>query len=125
MQAGMETPCTTCGCMHCRNELAACQNDMAAGDPNDPDPGCVEIRKCAQRTGCSGIDCYFPMGPCMMVIDTAGGPFGSSTALAQKMGDCLNGTNDGGVDCPCPDPVDGGARTDGGAMPTDAGAPRG
>ena len=55
--------CEDCACMNCLAEVQACEMD----------PGCVEIRMCAQENMCTGIECRGPCGP---VIEENGGPFG-------------------------------------------------
>lgn len=70
--------CEICACNNCLDQLLACQGDA----------GCVEIRMCAQETGCTGLDC---LGDCGDVIDGAGGPLGPSAALALMLSDCYDG----------------------------------
>ncbi len=67
--------CEVCACNNCLDELTAC----------GADPGCVEIRVCAQQTGCTGLDC---LNDCGDVIDGAGGPLGASAGLALMVSDC-------------------------------------
>jgi hypothetical protein len=64
--------------MNCLAEVQACEMD----------PGCVEIRMCAQQNMCTGIEC---LGPCGTVIDDNGGPFGESASLASTLSDCYEG----------------------------------
>lgn len=67
--------CEICACNNCLAELTACEAD----------PGCVEVRMCAQETGCTGLGC---LGPCGDVIDEAGGLGGQSVMLALQVSDC-------------------------------------
>ena len=73
-----ETECEDCACTNCLAEVQACQMD----------PGCVEIRMCAQENMCTGIEC---LGPCGAVIDANGGAFGESAGLASALSDCYEG----------------------------------
>lgn len=70
--------CEVCACENCLPQLQACQMD----------PGCVEIRMCAQENMCTGIEC---LGPCGDVIDANGGAFGESASLASDLSDCYEG----------------------------------
>lgn len=70
--------CEECACNNCLPEVMACQAD----------PGCVEIRMCAQEAGCTGIGC---LGPCGDVINANGGPLGPSAGLASALSDCYEG----------------------------------
>jgi hypothetical protein len=70
--------CEQCACNNCLAELTACQED----------PGCVEIRTCAQQAGCTGVGC---LGPCGDVINANGGPLGQSAGLASALSDCYEG----------------------------------
>lgn len=69
--------CEICACNNCLDQLLACQQDA----------GCVEIRMCAQETGCTGLDC---LGACGDVIDGAGGPLGPSASQALMLSDCYD-----------------------------------
>jgi hypothetical protein len=70
--------CEECACENCLDEVTACQMD----------PGCVEIRMCAQENDCTGIAC---LGPCGDVINANGGPLGESAGLASALSDCYEG----------------------------------
>ncbi len=72
------TPCEVCTCSNCLDPLEQC----------DADGGCMDILACADKAGCSGVQCY--LGPCNQVIDQNGGPFGNSASLAQAVGQCRN-----------------------------------
>lgn len=78
------SPCELCTCSNCYDELEKC----------DDDGGCMEILACADKTGCSGVQCY--LGECKDVIDQNGGPFGGPTAIAQGVVQCR-----GAKKCPC------------------------
>jgi hypothetical protein len=72
----MNDPCEVCVATSCTMQaLACCQQ-----------PGCLDIVRCAQEKGCSGIDCYAPE-TCKDVIDKAGGP-AVATMYAKPLGDC-------------------------------------
>ena len=94
-------PCDVCTCRLCAQELEECLAD----------PRCEAVLLCAQRTGCSGIDC---LDVCSDEIDNAGGVFGGAVQNAQAVGDCRDdecGNTD--ADCldadpgpPAPTPLD-------------------
>lgn len=76
--------CQFCTCDACYDEWTSC----------DANAGCLDILACADKSGCSGIQCY--LGPCQQVIDQNGGPFGNAANAAQAVGQCRSGAN-----CPC------------------------
>jgi hypothetical protein len=86
--ADATSPCWACACRSCAQDMATCSGD----------PGCSEIRACAQQTGCSGAQCYQPSA-CRTTIDAWSGPSGASTALAIELTNCIRASQ-----CQCPDP---------------------
>jgi hypothetical protein len=77
--------CERCACGSCFGDLFACFGDR----------GCPAILQCANRTGCTGVDCYAP-STCQPVIDQYGGLSSQSTALAIPLFSCLQMSG-----CPC------------------------
>ncbi len=69
--------CQECGCRSCLAPLEACEAE----------PGCIEIRDCAEEAGCSGVRCA---GPCGDVIREHGGVFGDAIEVLTELGDCMN-----------------------------------
>jgi hypothetical protein len=70
-------PCQTCTCDNCLSQWQGCRED----------PGCQEIRVCAQANMCTGLDC---LGPCGEVINMNGGIGGQSSFLALELSACFN-----------------------------------
>lgn len=64
--------CTECACQRCSSQVSAC---TTSGAP------CTDILDCGVRSKCASTDCYCgmsllclnPTGPCVQVIQTAGG----------------------------------------------------
>ena len=69
--------CEECGCRSCLAEFSACEAE----------PGCPEIRDCAQKAGCAGVRC---IGPCGELIREYGGAFGDAVEKLTDLGDCMN-----------------------------------
>lgn len=69
--------CETCGCTQCLDMLHACELDA----------GCVQIRECAQQSGCTdATSCY---EACEDVINANGGVLGDPAALAAELAECM------------------------------------
>jgi hypothetical protein len=96
-----------CACDNCACKLGDCEAD----------PDCLAILTCAQQTGCVGVTCYLPPGPCKTVIDMHGGPSGPGGSLATSLSGCITGAM-----CMTVCPGDAGTDTgDGGSDMGDAG----
>jgi hypothetical protein len=77
--------CEKCACGSCYDSLIPCFKDAA----------CPQILACANRTGCTGIDCY-QQSTCQTVIDQSGGISSNSLALAIPLFACVSNSG-----CPC------------------------
>lgn len=73
--AGMKSD-PMCLCENCMMEFANCIADDL----------CWAVVQCANRVGCSGIDCF--TGGCMEPI-LAAGATSLSVTMAQELGDCV------------------------------------
>jgi hypothetical protein len=74
--------CEKCACGSCYDSLIPCFKDVG---------GCPQILACANRTGCTGVDCYQP-GTCQAVIDRTGGIGSYSLQLALPLFTCVRGS---------------------------------
>jgi hypothetical protein len=77
--------CERCACSSCYDSLIPCFKDAM----------CPQILACANRTGCTGIDCY-QSNTCQAIIDKAGGVGSTSVSLALPLFACVTNTS-----CPC------------------------
>lgn len=97
-----------CLCEKCACDFQACADH----------PGCLDILKCSEETGCAksnALLCYLNNGPCKDVIDANGGPVGPGTNLALAVGDCATAQ---GCEEACPPSTDAGSSS----TATDAGS---
>jgi hypothetical protein len=71
--------CEKCACGSCYDSLIPCFKDQG---------GCPQILACANKTGCTGVDCYQP-NTCQAIIDKAGGLGSYSLSLALPLFTCV------------------------------------
>jgi hypothetical protein len=71
--------CEKCACGSCYDSLIPCFKDAG---------GCPQILACANKTGCTGVDCYQP-NTCQAIIDKTGGVGSYSLQLAIPLFSCV------------------------------------